>query len=66
MVEVIQYIMKKIIQPKMEDLKENITSGVDSYEKYQYLVGRYRSLNDLQQDLRDLLKKQEMFDDDDK
>ena len=50
----------------MEDLKQNIISGVDSYEKYQYLVGQYRSLNDLQQDLRDLLKKQEMFDDDDK
>jgi len=66
MVEVIQHIMKKIIQPKMEDLKQNIISGVDSYEKYQYLVGQYRSLNDLQQDLRDLLKKQEMFDDDDK
>ena len=66
MVEVIQHIMKKIIQPKMEDLKQNIISGVDSHEKYQYLVGQYRSLNDLQQDLRDLLKKQEMFDDDDK
>jgi hypothetical protein len=33
-------------------------------EKYQYIVGQYRSLNDLQQDLRDLLKKQELFDDD--
>ena len=65
MVELIQHIMKKLIQPKLEDLKQNIISGVDSYEKYQYLVGRYRSLNDLQQDLRDLLKKQEMFDDND-
>jgi hypothetical protein len=66
MVEVIQHILKRIIQPKMESLKENIISGVDTHDKYQYLVGQYRSLNDLQQDLRELLKKQEMFDDEDK
>ncbi len=66
MVELIQHIMKRIIQPKMDALRENIISGVDTHEKYKYLVGQYRSLNDLQQDLRDLLKKQEMFDDNDK
>ena len=49
----------------MDAIKENIISGVDTHVKYQYLVGQYRSLNDLQQDLRDLLKKQEMFDDND-
>jgi hypothetical protein len=65
MEETIQYILHKLIQPRLEQLKELSISGVDNIEKYQYIVGQYRSLNDLQQDLRDLLKKQELLDDDD-
>ncbi len=65
MVETIQYILNKIIRPRLEQLKETSISGIDTMEKYQYIVGQYRSLNDLQQDLRDLLKKQELFDDED-
>jgi hypothetical protein len=64
MEEIIQYILKKLIKPRLEQLKETTISGIDTMEKYQYIVGQYRSLNDLQQDLRDLLKKQELFDDD--
>ena len=65
MLESIQYILNKLIRPKLEQLKETAISGIDTMEKYQYIVGQYRSLNDLQQDLRDLLKKQELFDDED-
>jgi hypothetical protein len=65
MLESIQYILNKLIRPKLEQLKETAISGIDTMEKYQYIVGQYRSLSDLQQDLRDLLKKQELFDDED-
>ena len=65
MLESIQYILNKLIRPKLEQLKETAISGIDTMEKYQYIVGKYRSLSDLQQDLRDLLKKQELFDDED-
>jgi hypothetical protein len=65
MLESIQYILNKLIRPKLEQLKETAISGIDTMEKYKYIVGQYRSLSDLQQDLRDLLKKQELFDDED-
>ena len=65
MLESIQYILNKLIRPKLEQLKETAISGIDTMEKYQYIVGQYRSLSDLQQDLRDLLKKQALFDDED-
>ena len=65
MLESIQYILNKLIRPKLEQLKETAISGIDTMEKYLYIVGQYRSLSDLQQDLRDLLKKQELFDDED-
>ena len=65
MLESIQYILNKLIRPKLEQLKETAISGIDTMEKYQYIVGQYRSLSDLQQDLRDLLKKQELFDNED-
>jgi hypothetical protein len=49
MEETIQYILKKLIKPRLEQLKETTISGIDTMEKYQYIVGQYRSLNDLQQ-----------------
>jgi hypothetical protein len=56
MEETIQYILKKLIKPRLEQLKETTISGIDTMEKYQYIVGQYRSLNDLQQDLRTCLR----------
>jgi hypothetical protein len=62
--DIIDYIKKKIIAPKVANLTQTTTSGVDSFEKYQYIVGQIKSLNDLQQELTDLQKKQELIDDD--
>ena len=63
--DIIDYIKKKIIAPKVANLTQTTTSGVDSFETYQYIVGQIKSLNDLQQELTDLQKKQELIDDDD-
>ena len=63
--DIIDYIKKKIIAPKVANLTQTTTSGVDTFEKYQYIAGQIKSLNDLQQELTDLQKKQELIDEDD-
>ena len=48
-----------LVQRKVEEaiarLKDNIIYTVDTIEKLQYVRGQIRSLEDLQQDLKDLL-----------
>ena len=61
--ETIKYIKKKLLTPKLERLKEKGVIGVDNWNEYQYIIGQIRSIEDLQQDLTDLFKKQELHDD---
>ena len=61
--ETIKYIKKKLLEPKKERLKEKVVIGVDNWNEYQYIIGQIRSIEDLQQDLTDLFKKQELHDD---
>jgi len=61
--ETIKYIKKKLLEPKIERLKEKVVIGVDNWNEYQYIIGQIRSIEDLQQDLTDLFKKQELHDD---
>jgi len=61
--ETIKYIKKKLLTPKLERLKEKVVIGVDNWNEYQYIIGQIRSIEDLQQDLTDLFKKQELNDD---
>jgi hypothetical protein len=61
--ETIKYIKKKLLTPKLERLKEKVVIGVDNWNEYQYIIGQIRSIEDLQQDLTDLFKKQELHDD---
>jgi hypothetical protein len=62
--ETVQRIKKKLIDERLDLLKEKINMGVDNWETYQYIIGQIRSLTDLRQDLTDLFKKQELNDDD--
>jgi hypothetical protein len=55
----IKYIQNKLLKPKIESLVTKIKLGVDNFEEYKYIIGQIRSNEDLQQDLTDLLKKQE-------
>ena len=61
--ETIKYIKKKLLTPKLERLKEKVVIGVDNWDEYKYIIGQIRSIEDLQQDLTDLFKKQELHDD---
>ena len=47
----------------MDRLKDHAIYGVDTMEQLQYVRGQIKSLEDLQQELKDLLNKQELEDD---
>jgi hypothetical protein len=60
--DTVQRIKKKLIDERLNLLKEKVTIGVDNWDTYQYIIGQIRSLTDLRQDLTDLFKKQELND----
>ena len=49
--------LKKRLKEKKEDSQSQLLNGVQSFDDYQYLRGRYNSLADLESELRELLKK---------
>jgi hypothetical protein len=56
-------LIQKIIQRNLLQHKDNAIYGVDTIEKLQYVRGQIRSLEDLQQDIKDLLSNTEYNDD---
>ena len=61
-IETISLVQSKIKKILLR-LKDHAIYGVDTMEKLQYVRGQIRSLEDLQQDLKDLLKQTEYEDD---
>ena len=55
----VKYIQNKILKPKIDSLTTKVKLAVDNFPEYKYIIGQIRSSEDLQQDLTDLLKKQE-------
>ena len=55
-------LVQKHIAKKLSSLKDHAIYGVDTMEKLQYIRGQIRSLEDLQQDLKDLLSNTEYED----
>ena len=49
--------LKKQLKEKKEDINAQLLNGVKSFEDYQYLRGRYNSLDDVEQEIRELLKR---------
>jgi hypothetical protein len=52
-------VIKKLIHKRKERLKETLVRDVDNTNDLYYIRGQIKSLDDLQQDIIDLLKKQE-------
>ena len=48
-------LVQKMISKILERCKSHAIYGVDSWDELQYIRGQIRSLEDLQQDLKDLL-----------
>ena len=60
-IDTISLVQKKI-KIELQKLKDHAIYSVDTIEKLQYVRGQIRSLEDLQQDLKDLLKTTEYDD----
>ncbi len=48
-------LVQRRVKEALARLKDNLVYSVDNIEKLQYVRGQIRSLEDLQQDLKDLL-----------
>jgi|TARA_B110000238_G_C15809968_1_gene303910 hypothetical protein len=48
-------LVQRRVKEALARLKDNLIYSVDTIEKLQYVRGQIRSLEDLQQDLKDLL-----------
>jgi hypothetical protein len=51
--------IKSLIARRKERLIQTITYSVDTVDQLMYIKGQIKSLDDLQQDIKDLLEKQE-------
>ena len=49
--------LKKRLKEKKEDTQSQLLNGVQYFDDYQYLRGRYNSLVDVEQELRELLER---------
>ena len=54
--------MQKLLKRRIDQLKETAIYSVDTIDQLQYVRGQIKSLEDLQQELKDLLNKQEYED----
>ena len=54
--------IQSLIKKQLETLKHAAIYSVATLEKLQYVRGQIKSLEDLQQELKDLLNKQELKD----
>ena len=55
--------VKKVVNKRIESLKDNLVYSVDNLEQLHYIRGQIKSLEDLLQDLKDLQLKQERLND---
>ena len=62
LITVVDYL-KKIIKTRQEQVNQVITSDVKTLEEYKYLLGKLHAYNEVVQELTDLLKKQERYED---
>ena len=53
-------IIQKVIKRSLDRLKDHAIYGVDTIEQLQYVRGQIKSYEDLQQEIKDLLSKTEI------
>ena len=58
------YKLQRHLKQVIEDCKDTIMSGVDSLEKYQYLVGKVQAFEQTLQEISNLLDNKEQNNDD--
>jgi len=58
------YKLQRHLKQVIEDCKDTIMSGVDSLEKYQYLIGKVQAFEQTLQEISNLLNNKERNSDD--
>ena len=61
--DVVEFIeeLNKIIRTKRQDISDILlTGGVENYTNYQNLVGQLKSLDHIEQEVKDFLQKRKM------
>jgi|TARA_R110000772_G_scaffold131236_1_gene239504 hypothetical protein len=60
-ITIVEYL-KKIIKTRQAQVNQVITGDVKTLEEYKYLLGKLHAYKETTQELTDLLKKQEHYD----
>ena len=53
------FTLKKLVELRRDDVVTGMISGVDNFEKYQYMLGQIRTYQYLSQEISTLLEKKE-------
>ena len=53
------FTLKKLVELRRDDVVNGMVSGVDNFEKYQYMLGQIRTYHYILQELSNLLKNKE-------
>ena len=61
-ITIVDYL-KKIIKTRQQQVNDVISKGVKDFEEYKYILGKLHAYNEIVQELTDLLKKQEQYED---
>jgi len=61
-IKIVDYL-KKILKTRQDQVNQVITSDVKNFEEYKYLLGKLHAYKETIQELTDLLKKQEQYED---
>jgi|TARA_R100000482_G_scaffold7221_1_gene2203 hypothetical protein len=56
------YRLQRYLKQSIEDCQNTIMSGVDTLEKYQYLVGKVQAFEQTLQEISNLLENKEQKD----
>ena len=51
--------LKKLVELRRDDVVNGMITGVDNFEKYQYMLGQVRTYHYLLQEISNLLKNKE-------
>ena len=57
--ETVIYKLQRAIELQLENLTNAVTTGVDSMEKYRYILGQINALESVRQELSGLLNSEE-------
>ena len=57
------FTLKKLVELRRDDVVNGMVTGVDNFEKYQYMLGQARTYQYMLQEISNLLKAKEQKED---